>query len=80
MENKKPIAEVIMASMGKKPEIMEAPEHMEGMDKEIDSSHEIAKDAMASMKSGDTQGFIDSMKALFQSFEAQPHMDIEEEE
>jgi hypothetical protein len=79
MEPKKPIAEVIMASMGKKPEMMEAPEHVEGVDKEIDSSHEIAKDAMAAMKSGDAQGFIESMKALFQSFESQPHMENEEE-
>ena len=69
---KKPFAEMIIG-LGKAPK-------KEEMSEEIDESHELAKEVLSAIESKDAMALSESLHALFQSFEVQPHEEVEHEE
>jgi hypothetical protein len=76
MKEKKPFAEIIIGKLGgPKPKMMG--EEAEEKDMEVDDGLELAKEILSAIESKDPEALKESLHAIFQSFEVEPH---EEEE
>lgn len=73
MKDKKPLAGIIMASLGKK-------EPMDGEGEDMNAKMEIAKDILHAIKVGDANMLSDALSAHFQASEEEPHMEGSNEE
>jgi hypothetical protein len=67
MKDKKPISAIIMASMGKKPDMKED-ESMEGGEE-----YSIAQDVLDAIASKDKMKLAEALEACFQYHDSQPH-------
>ena len=75
MKNKKPIMDVVMASIGpKKP--------MENENEEMESGEEyaIAQDVLDAVKANDSKMLAEALEAAFMFFDSKPHVEGPHEE
>lgn len=75
MKPKKPIAEIIIGSMGKKPKMP-----MEDAMSEGGEGIEIAQDVISAVKAGDAKLLSEALEAAFMHFDSKPHVEGEHEE